>query len=275
MSDVPDVGDARDVSGLSDQSRVIEEAFTAQAASFNASAVANAADVLNALLAAAVPRSDERWLEAACGPGVVSRAFAPCVRAVHGVDLTSAMIELAREQAAAAGADNATFEVADATGTALPDASFDGAVTRFSLHHLPLPGRLLGELARLVRPGGRIVVADHLADDDGEARAWAQEIERLRDPSHWASLSRAELRVLGDPVGLALASERTHDLSLDLDDWLARGGADGASRQLADRALAARPGGTPCFAVRDDDGRRTLGLRMWVGVWRRPDARVT
>jgi SAM-dependent methyltransferase len=257
------------VSGVSDQSRAIEEAFTAQAASFNSSAVANAPDVLDALLTAAAPRREERWLEAACGPGVVSRAFAPSVRAVHGVDLTPAMIELARRQAVAAGADNATFEVADATATGLPDASFDGAVTRFSLHHLPLPARLLQELARLVRPGGRIVVADHLADDDGEARAWTQEVERLRDPSHWASLSRGQLREIGDAFGLVLEAEETHDLSLDLDDWLVRGGGDAASRAIAERALASRPAGTECFAVCGDGGRRTLGLRMWVGVWRR------
>ena len=41
------------------------------------------------------------------------------------------------------------------------------------------------------------MVADHLADEDPRAFAWSQEIERLRDPSHWASLTRERLRALG------------------------------------------------------------------------------
>jgi ubiquinone/menaquinone biosynthesis C-methylase UbiE len=247
----------------------VQRAFTAQAAGYNASAVANAAEILKVLLAAAAPRAGEHWLEAACGTGIVSRALAPLVGSVHGVDLTPAMIELARREASAAGITNAGFEVADATATGLPAASVDGAITRFSLHHVPVPGRLLGELARVVRPGGRIVVADHLADADAEARSWVEEIERLRDPAHWASLSAVRLRELGRPAGLTLEQARTRAFTLDFDDWLARGGAGATAQDLVERGLAQRPFGTECFTVRSSEGARVLRLQLWVGVWRR------
>src|SRR6476620_3990021 len=74
--------------------------FTRQAESFNTAAVANAAETLDELVAFASPGAGERWLEAACGPGLVSRVLARSVREVVGVDATPAMISLARREAA-------------------------------------------------------------------------------------------------------------------------------------------------------------------------------
>lgn len=240
-------------------------AFTAQAEGFNASSAANHAGILDGILEFAAPASGERWLEAACGPGVVSRHLAPFAGSVTGFDLTPAMIELARREANAAGLDNAAFELADATALPVPDASFDGAVTRFSAHHIPLAGRLFAELARVVAPGGAIVVADHLADADPDAYAWSQELERLRDPSHWLSLTLDGAHRMADAAGLTVERELIIPLELDFDDWLARGQADPAGQALAERALAQRPPGADCFAVeRRDDGGRALHLRVWV-----------
>src|SRR4051794_6319229 len=239
--------------------------FSGQAETFNASAVARAPEALDELIRLAGPRPDERWLDAACGPGVVSRALAPLVREVHGVDLTPAMVELARREAAAAGCANATFALGDATALDVPDAAFDGALARFAVHHMPLPGRLFAELARVARPGGAVVVADHVADDDAQAAAWATEIERLRDPSHWASLPVSRLRALGAAAGLTLEAERLLPLRLDYDDWLRRGSGGPAARRLIEGALADPPPGAECFRVRDG----VLELRLWLSRWRR------
>lgn len=249
--------------------QTVARAFTAQAESFNRSAVANSEPLLEAIAAQAAPGPGEAWLEAACGPGVVSRHLAPLTGSVHGVDLTPAMIDLARRSAADAGIANATFEVADATATGLEDDRFDGAVTRFSLHHLPVPGRLLEELARVVRPGGRIVVVDLLADEDGEARAWSQEIERLRDPSHWASLTPQGLRLIGERAGVGLAAETVLGVELDFDDWLARGTNDPDAHRLVERVLADPPPAASRFRVSRREAERVLALEVWIGVYRR------
>lgn len=198
----------------SKQNDVVAFAFSRQAASFNASATANAVQLLDTIVEHAQPKSSERWFEGACGSGIISRRLAQLAESVHGVDLTRSMVETARREAAAAALENVTFEVDDATATPLPDASFDGAVTRFSVHHIPFPARLIIELTRLVRPGGKVVVLDHLADEDAESRSWVQEIERLRDPSHWACLSAAHLRRIGTDAGLELGSEQTFSFEL-------------------------------------------------------------
>jgi SAM-dependent methyltransferase len=256
---------------VQDETLVAE--FTQQAETFNTSAFAR--ETLDELMELAAPRPGERWLEAACGPGIISRALAPHVGEVHGVDLTPAMVDLARREAVAAGLANATFSVGDATALELPAGSVDGAVARLTIHHVPVPSRLVAELARVVAPGGRVVLADHVADPDADAAAWAQEIERLRDPSHWASLSLRRLRTLGERAGLKLERERILPIALDFEDWLRRGSGGRDALELIERALAERPQGAGAFRVAERAGGRVLELQMWMARWRRPDAPAT
>ncbi|HUB99736.1 MAG TPA: class I SAM-dependent methyltransferase [Solirubrobacterales bacterium] len=53
------------------------------------------------------------------------------------VDLTPALIEKARQEAASEGLNNTEFSLGDATAVDFDDASFDRVMTRFSLHHIP------------------------------------------------------------------------------------------------------------------------------------------
>jgi ubiquinone/menaquinone biosynthesis C-methylase UbiE len=201
----------------------IRSEFTHQVDSFACNPVAVSAQTLDILVDLVPSDPAAEWLEVACGPGAISRALAGKVGQVSGVDLTPAMVEKARAEAAAAGIDNVEFSVGDAAALQLKDASFDGAVNRFSFHHIPAPQRVLEEMARVVRPGGLVVVSDLLTDEDAEAQAWHQEIERLRDPSHWATPTAARLRAMGEAAGLELEEERLAPVELDYEDWLARG----------------------------------------------------
>ncbi|HKV67589.1 MAG TPA: methyltransferase domain-containing protein, partial [Gaiellales bacterium] len=168
------------------------------------------------------------------------------------------------------GIANAVFSVGDATALEFADATFDGAVTRFSLHHIPLPGRVVAEMARVVRPGGAVVVADHVTLADADEAAWQQEIERLRDPSHWACLTPAQLRALGERAGLVLEREDETAISIDYEEWIGRGSGGPGSAGLIARALADRVPAPDVFRVVDRDDGRRLELRYWISVWLRP-----
>jgi SAM-dependent methyltransferase len=183
---------------------------------------------------------------------------------VVGVDLTPKMVELARREAGALG--NVEFSVGDATALDAADGSFDGALARFTIHHVPVPARLVEEMARVVRPGGAVVLADHLLDEDPVAAAWSQELERLRDPSHWASLPLDRLRALGAAAGLALEAEEIVPLALDLAEWLERGSGHAVARPLMERLLAAPPASAERFVIRDG----TLVMTWWAARFRRP-----
>jgi SAM-dependent methyltransferase len=245
----------------------IRQEFTHQADSFARSPVPSMAETLGTVVELVPPDPGGRWLEAACGPAIVGRAIATRVGSVHGVDLTPAMIEKASADAAAAGVANIEFSLGDATALEFADASFDGAVTRFSLHHIPLPRRLLEEMARVVRPGGWIVVADHLTDAD--AAAWHEEIERLRDPSHWACLTRERLLAMGGAAGLELDEEQVVPLDLDFGEWLRRGSGGEDAAGLIERLLAEAPASAESFRVSGEGEGRRLALRNSVTRWRR------
>lgn len=248
----------------------IREEFTHQSRSFGASAAMSSAQTLGVLaeLVPAEPRA--RWLDVACGPGVVSCAVAARVGTVTGVDLTPAMIDEAERKAREEGIDNVSFLLGDATALDFTDGSFDGAITRFSFHHIPVPSRVLAEMARLVRPGGWIVIGDQVTDDDGEGAAWHQEIERLRDPTHWASQRLGRLREMGEEAGLELEEERLVPIEIDYEDWLARGSAGQSASPLIDKLLATRPGGAESFRVTAGAEGRRLHQRYWLARWRQP-----
>jgi SAM-dependent methyltransferase len=120
------------------------------------------AGVQNEVLALAVPAPGEAVLDVACGTGVVSvaaaRAVGPVGR-VLGVDLADAMVQASRQRAQDLGLGQAAFERMDAEQLKLPDAGFDLALCALGLMYLPDPDAALRELHRVLRPGGRVVLA--------------------------------------------------------------------------------------------------------------------
>ena len=248
----------------------IRAEFTHQTESFAGNEVATKAETLGVLVELVPADPEASWIEVACGPAAISRALAPRVGRVHGVDLTPAMIEKAAEEAAAEGLANAEFSIGDATALDFADGSFDGAVTRFSLHHIPAPQRVVAEMARVIRPGGWMVVSDFIANPDREAYAAVEEIERLRDPSHWSCLTAAQLRAIGEGLGLELESEQLIPFDLDYADWLRRGSGGPAAGELIESLLERLPQGSGCFRVYDaEDGGRRLALINSLTRWRR------
>jgi SAM-dependent methyltransferase len=248
----------------------IRDEFAHQADSFARSPTMSLAETLDAVVELVPADIDARWVEVACGPGLIARAMAPRVGSVQGFDLTPAMVEKARSEAAAAGVENVGFEVGDATALDVPDRSFDGAITRFSLHHIPAPVRVLEEMRRVVKPGGFVVVADHVTDDDGAAAAWHEEVERLRDPSHWACLTPSRLAAMGERAGLEPDLDRVVPFEIDFEEWINRGSGGPANAEPIERLLGEAPPTVGSFVVSGESGDRRLGLRNSLHRWRVP-----
>ncbi|MDQ2790191.1 MAG: SAM-dependent methyltransferase [Pseudonocardiales bacterium] len=104
----------------------------------------------------------ERVLDAGCGIGGSSLWLAAERKAeVVGITLAAKQVAMARTHADRRGlADRVQFQVADFTATPFPDASFDIVWAVESLCHAPRKAAFYQEAARLLRPGGRVVVAD-------------------------------------------------------------------------------------------------------------------
>jgi ubiquinone/menaquinone biosynthesis C-methylase UbiE/DNA-binding transcriptional ArsR family regulator len=98
-----------------------------------------------------------------CGTGQVSAALAPFVARVIGVDSSSAMLQAARRRLR----EHANVELRRGDLEALPidDSRLDAATVMLVLHHVPEPGRALADVARVLKPGGRLIVVDMLPHD--------------------------------------------------------------------------------------------------------------
>ena len=99
-----------------------------------------------------------RVLEVGGGPGeLAARIGAELKCDVVMLDLATRMVELARSRGVEA-------EVGDVQHLPFPDATFDCAVAAWMLYHVPDVDRGVGELARVLRPGGRLVAATNASD---------------------------------------------------------------------------------------------------------------
>jgi SAM-dependent methyltransferase len=218
----------------------LQRAFDGQAAGFERSPVQADAAALRRLVDFARLPAGARLLDAGCGPGLVAEAFLSAGCSVHGVDLSGEMLRRARERCARFG-DRASFE--QVALSAAQTGPFDAAVSRFVMHHVEDPLAFLRAQTSRVRPGGVVVVSDHVTDPDPEAALWHRQIERARDRSHTANLTSGGLVDALAAAGLSAIEMVEEDLVLDFDEWFDRGTPSLPKAEVRERVLEGRARG--------------------------------
>jgi ubiquinone/menaquinone biosynthesis C-methylase UbiE len=183
------------------------------------------------------------------GTGFMAAGLAPLVKQVYVLDGSPAMLQTARKNLS--GFSNVIFQLADGTSLPLPEASLDAVFANMYLHHTPDPLAAICEMARLLKPGGRLVITDM----DSHPYAWLK--DEMADV--WQGFERPQIRawfeqaglfdVIVDCTGQSCHAEkvnnsttspdgRTADISIFLAigvKWM--GGATGSSRQLLTRQI--------------------------------------
>jgi len=236
---------------------IVVDQFTQQAAPFASSAAMRDEDALRLLVEFSGAGAADTVLDVACGPGLVVAAFARVCRHATGIDLTPAMIDKAREHAAALGLTNVDWRVGNVLPLPFPDRSFSVVVSRFAFHHFTDPPAVLREMARVCARPGHIAVADMAASENPQKAAALNAMERLRDPSHARALSLAELRGLFAEAGLVKPRETYYDVRAELEGLLA--------------TSFPAPGDTPVIRKMFEDSLANDGLGMKT---RRKDERI-
>jgi SAM-dependent methyltransferase len=199
---------------------LVRKQFTSTAEVFGNYAVRHRvtdAELLARLVSAA---PTDRAVDLACGPGTLALRFARRVKWVCGLDFTPAILELARRNALREGLFNLVCVLGDAQALPFGDRSLDLAVTSFSLHHISDPASVLREMARVLKPAGRVGVLDILVPEDPKVRELNHRIERIRDNSHARSLARSDFDRIFSQAGLRVVASEQRGHPRTFDHWM-------------------------------------------------------
>lgn len=150
-------------------------------------------------------RPDMALLEIGCGTGSTALAHAPHVASVLATDISDEMLAIGRNKAAAAGADNITFENVrlDEIATRQPGA-FDAVLMLSVLHLMPGWQGALAQARQALKPGGLLVISVVCLGDRGALiRAMAGFFRATRVLPRIAAFSRAELDAELAALGMA------------------------------------------------------------------------
>jgi len=157
-------------------------------------------------------------LDVACGPGLVACEFARHASHVTGIDITEAMIEKACELARGKGLSNVGWITGNANPLPFSDGEYSLVITRYSFHHFLDPEAVLGEMVRVCRPGGRVLVADVCVAE--ECSEGYDRMEKLRDDSHAHALTGPELSRMFESSGLEDFKYGAYGLDADVEHLL-------------------------------------------------------
>jgi SAM-dependent methyltransferase len=179
-------------------------------------------------------RATDRVLDVAGGPGALAGVLLGSVASVTVIDSSPRLLEHVPTgvERVVGRAEQLPFDA----------AAFDLVTCVNSLHHIARPARALDEMARVLAPGGRIVLEDMVAD------------ERLRDPEHGRLIAPGEARGPLQAKGLHLDAEELWLRTSAVAPWLEVAGCTGTA--------AAR--------VREMIGASEFEVRVWRARYRRP-----
>jgi len=200
------------------------------------------------------PAEGVTWLDLACGTGAMAELATKRGADVTGIDLAPALIETAKERAQEQGLD-IDYRVGDCENLDVPDASFDVVSSTCGVMFAPDHEATARELARVVKPGGRIGLANW-TPEGGLAKMFAMmkpfqppPPEGAGVPFQWGSEEHAQ-ELLGDAFELDLQRHVSHlRVPTGEEYW---------------RLFAMSYGPTKTLAESLDDDRREELHQVWV-----------
>jgi len=187
-----------------------EDVFSRRAARYATSKVHDDKATLSWLVDAASPSKNEVVLDVGTGTGHTALALAPRVRSVEAIDVTGEMLEEGRKLARKRGIENVAFRIGNSMSLPYADRSFDIVTCRRAAHHFTDLEMALGEMARVLKLGGRLIIDDRSIPEDDEVDVLINRLDVLHDPSHVRDRTPCEWSALISATGLEVLGLRPY-----------------------------------------------------------------
>jgi ubiquinone/menaquinone biosynthesis C-methylase UbiE len=155
------------------------------------------------------PGAADRVLDVACGAGALVAEVAPGVERAAGLDLSSGMLAIARSRLSSTGLGRLTnieFHLGSSDALPFTDGEFTALVCTTALHHFPEPQRSIDEMARVLAPGGRIVIGD--ACRDSLPAKLADPLYRRFEEGHISLQRKLDIEAMLTRAGLRVTTSR-------------------------------------------------------------------
>lgn len=161
----------------------------------------------------------ENVLEVAAGTCALGRMVSPYVNHIIELDTTMAMLKVGEYEAQKEELNNLSFVKGIAENLPFIEQTFDVVMSRLAFHHFENIDCVFAEMKRVLKSKGKLVVIDMEARDE-KLRARADEIEKLRDPSHVKCISRDEFYHLAAKYHMKVTRCEMILIPVSLNAWM-------------------------------------------------------
>jgi len=185
--------------------RLTEKVFT-KLAPFYDYFVAPASGVRTRTVNCSGAKPGSKVLDVATGTGKLAFAFAHGGFDVHGIDISSAMLEVAKRKNTY---DNLVFENADATKLRFENGVFDVCSISFALHDMPegIRKKVLKEMIRVTKPEGVIMIVDYALPESGLLRFLFYHLIKLYEGKYYRNFIHLDVRKMLLESGIEITEE--------------------------------------------------------------------
>lgn len=205
-----------------DITRLSQQQFSAQALGYSQSHVFNAGADLDAIAAMASDVQANIAVDIGSGAGFTAFAVSPFAHTVLSTDLALPMLQHAIQNAESRGLTNVAHVLVSAESLPFANNSVGLLTCRLAAHHFSDVTIGVSEWARIIEPGGTMILVDTVTPEGTDVAAWMNDIELRRDPSHSRDLSVLQWVDLLTANGFTIEETVLMKIPLEFDDWVKR-----------------------------------------------------
>jgi SAM-dependent methyltransferase len=250
---------------------VVQKQFGENAQRYVTSRVHALGASLAEMVRLAQPQPHWLALDVAPGGGHSALAIAPYVRMVVALDVTLPMLQAARTFAQTQDQMNILWAQGDGGRLPFAGRQFDLVTCRVALHHFPHQAAAIADWARVLKPGGRLVLVDNIGPEDEQANRYVNAFEKLRDNSHGKLYPPAVLIAFIEAAGLRLLESLTIQKPMAFHAWMERMQVPDKDRERLTQMLWESGGSARTFLDPQGKGKATtFSLREGIFLAQKP-----